>query len=144
MMTSSRKNNEKEEINMIEEISEKLSKITKDVADSTQQQVDVLKMKSRIKKAEAEMENAYKETGKIFFEQTASEITEEYVQYIDAVRRAKVEISECKEKIFQIKGLQFCKECSGKIKGNMSFCPNCGAKITEMEAPADTENRDKQ
>ena len=133
------KDDEKEEIDMIEEISKKLSKITKNVADSTQQQVDVLKMKSSIKRAEAAMENAYKEMGKIFFARTTSEIPEEYAEYVYAVREAKAEISECKEKIVQIRGIEFCKECGCKLKDNMNFCPSCGVRMGELKDSADTE-----
>lgn len=129
---------------MIEEISEKLSKITKDVADSTQQQVDLIKMKSSIKKAEGAMENAYKEIGKLLFERNASEIPGEYAEYVDAVREAKVEIEECKKKIVHMKGIQSCKECGHKVKDNMNFCPSCGAKITELGDSEDTEGVEKQ
>lgn len=129
---------------MIEEISERLNKITKDVADSTQQQVDLMKMKSSIKKAEAATENAYKEIGKLLFKKNASEIPGEFVEYVDAVIEAKLEISECKKKIAHIKGMQFCKECGQKIKDNMNFCSNCGAKIPKLQASSDTENGEKQ
>ena len=125
---------------MFEEISEKLSGITKDVTDSTQQQLDIMKMKSSIKKEEAAMENAYKEIGKIFFKQNVSAISEEYVEYVDAVREAKTKISECKEKIVHMKGMKFCKECDQKIKESMNFCPNCGAKISELQVSEGTDN----
>ena len=125
---------------MIEKISEKLSKITKDVADSTHQQVEVMKMKSSIKKSETAIENAYKEIGKLFLDKAVSEIPEEYTEYMDDVRKAKAEISEWKEKIDHMKGMKFCKECGHKIKDNMNFCPSCGTKITELKASADTEN----
>ena len=117
---------------MFEEISEKLSEITKEVTDSTQQQIDVMKMRSSIKKEEAAIENAYKELGKIFFKQNVSVMPEEYVEYIDAVREAKVKITECKEKIVQMRGMQLCVECNQEIKNSMNFCPNCGAKISEL------------
>lgn len=129
---------------MFEEISEKLSKITKDVTDSTQQQLDVMKMKSYIKKEEAVMENAYRKIGKLYFNQNASAMPGEYVEYVDAVSEAKAKISECKKKIVQMKGMQFCKECDQKIKDSMNFCPNCGAKISELQASADTDIKEKQ
>lgn len=140
MITASIMNHRKEIIDMLEEISRKLIKITKDVVDSTQQQVDVMKMKSSMKKAEAAMENAYKEIGKLFFEKNASEVPGEYAEYVDTVREAMAEMSECKEKIVHINGMQFCKECDQRIKDSMNFCPNCGAKIPELQASADTEN----
>ena len=127
---------------MFEEISEKLSKITKDVASSTQQQLDVMKMKSYIKRKEVAMENAYKEMGKLYYNQNASEMPEECVKYVNAVREAKAKISEYKKKIVQMKGMQFCKECDQKIKENMNFCPNCGAKIAVSQASADIDNKE--
>lgn len=129
---------------MFDEISEKLSKITKDVTDSTQQQLDVMKMKSYIKREEAVMENAYKEIGKLYFNQNVSLMPGEYEEYVNAVREAKAKISESKEKIVQMRGMQFCVECDQKIKNGMHFCPNCGAKISELQIATDTDNKQKQ
>lgn len=129
---------------MIEEINEKLIKITKDVADNTQQQVDLMKMKSSIKKAETAMEIAYLEIGKLFFERNTLEIPEVYAKYVDAVRAAKLEILKCKKKIVHIKGLQFCKRCDHKIKDNMIFCPICGVKLSETGESTVTENGERQ
>lgn len=115
---------------MLEEISEKFSKITKDVTDSMQQQVDLIKMKSNIKKEEAAIENAYKEIGKLFINQNVSAVPEEYVKYIDALREAKDKITQYTDKIVQIRRIQLCVECNQKIKNSMQFCPYCGAKIS--------------
>jgi hypothetical protein len=128
---------------MFEEISEKFLKIIKDIADSTQQQLDVRKMKSYMKKEEATMENAYKEIGKLFYKQKALEMPEEYEEYVNAVSEAKARIFECKGKIDSMKGTLFCKVCDHKTKEGMNFCPNCGAKISELEASADTDNKEK-
>lgn len=129
---------------MMEEFNEKFNKIKKGVADSTQQQVELMKMKSTIRKAEATMDNAYKEIGKLFFEQAISEISGEYMEYINVIRRAKTEILECEKKIAHISGIQYCRECSQKIKDTMKFCPNCGAKVFEMQESANDEDGEKQ
>jgi len=128
---------------MFEKISGKLSKITKNVTDSTQQQLDVMKINLYIKREEAIIESAYKEIGKLYFNQNAPEKQEEYVEYIDTVREAKTKISEWKEKIAHMKGILFCNTCNQKIKGNMYFCPNCGTKISKLQE-ADTDNKEIQ
>ncbi len=123
---------------MLNEFTEKVSKITNKITNKAHDTFDVAKLQSAINKAKQEIEENYKEIGKIYFEKFALEENELFTEQIAKINENNSKIVTLQEQINQLKGAKMCDGCGKELKQDMSFCPYCGNK--QEEAPVEDAN----
>lgn len=114
----------------------KITDTTDKVAQKTKDAVELTKLKSQISTEENRIQAAFLEIGKKFFEQNASEVSEEFVESFNIINEAKAKIEEITNAIMDIKGTYNCPNCGTEVATSAAFCANCGSKL---EAPAKAE-----
>lgn len=124
---------------MLNEITEKVTKITSSITSKAQETIDLAKLQSAIQKANQDSEENYKEIGKIYYENFALEENELFMEQIAKIKENNAKVVSLQEQIHQLKGTKVCDDCGKEVKHNMSFCPYCGNKLEEetVEEPAD-------
>jgi formate dehydrogenase maturation protein FdhE len=123
---------------MLNEFTEKVNKITNKITNKAHDTFDVAKLQSAINKAKQDIEETYKEIGKIYYENFALEENELFTEQISRIKDNNTKIITLQEQINQLKGTKMCDGCGKELKQDMSFCPYCGNK--QEEAPVEEAN----
>jgi len=108
------------------------SKISDTTKDATQKAKDVMemgKLKNQISSEENRIEEAYTAIGKLFFEQNAGEVSEQYVELFNTINDAKAKIAQYNTELCVLKGTYNCPSCGAEVQVNAAFCAGCGAKL---------------
>ena len=116
---------------MLNEFTEKVNKFTNKITNKAHDTIDVAKLQSAINRAKQDIEENYKEIGKVYYENFALEENELFTEQIGIIKENNSKIVSLQEQINQLKGTKVCDECGKELKQDMSFCPYCGNKLEE-------------
>jgi len=107
----------------------KISDTTKDVTQKTKDVMEMSKLKGQISTEEKRIEETYTAIGKLFFEQNAGEVNEQYVEFFNAINDAKAKIAEYNTELCILKGTYNCPSCGAEVQVTAAFCAGCGTKL---------------
>ncbi len=124
---------------MLNEITEKVNKITSTITSKAQETIDLAKLQSAIQKAKQDSEENYKEIGRIYYENFALEENELFADQIAKIKENDAKVASLQEQVHQLKGTKVCDDCGKELKHNMSFCPYCGSKLEEETVEENVE-----
>lgn len=115
------------------EVSDKAGEVVDVVAKKAEETVEVTKIKSRIGTMERSNERDYKDIGKMIYEKykKGEPVGDEFAELCEAISEREASISEAKEEIAHLKGMDVCPQCEAHLEAGMTFCPKCGAKIDD-------------
>jgi rRNA maturation endonuclease Nob1 len=116
---------------MLNEFTEKVNKLTNKISNKAHDTLDVAKLQSAINKAKQDIDENYKELGKIYYENFALEENELFTEQIARIKENNAKVISLQEQIHQLKGTRVCDDCGKELKQDMSFCPYCGNKMKE-------------
>ncbi len=122
-----------------DEVYKKVSTAADYTAKETTKITGIAKMKYNLMREKSNLEEAYKNLGKLYYTQMKEGEVDEHsisVAY-DKIEKSIVEIERIEEAINVIKNNKLCVSCQEKIEKDMMFCPKCGAKQKE-----ETEQKD--
>lgn len=126
---------------MLNEITEKVNKITSTITSKAQETIDLAKLQSAIQKAKQDSEENYKEIGRIYYENFALEENELFAEQIAKIKENDAKVVALQEQVHQLKGTKVCDDCGRELKNNMSFCPYCGNKLEEETVEETVDER---
>ncbi|HHV13189.1 MAG TPA: hypothetical protein GXX75_23220 [Clostridiales bacterium] len=132
---------------MLNDFTEKVNKITREITNKAHDTIDAAKLNSSINRAKQDIEEAYREIGKIYYENFALEENELFEEPVNRIRENELKVVFLQEQIHQLKGIKVCEVCEKELKQDMSFCPYCGNKMKEEpveEAEQDAEEQDAE
>lgn len=112
-----------------------ISDTTKDVTQKTKDVMEMSKLKSQISSEDKRIEEAYTAIGKLFFEQNAGEVSEQYVELFNTINDAKAKIAQYNTELCVLKGTYNCPSCGAEVQVSAAFCAGCGAKLEPPVAP---------
>ena len=102
--------------------------------EKSEQLVDIAKLKLSIVTNENETEKLFKELGKQYFRLDNGEDTKALCDEIIANIKTKLsEKEELQNKINSVKKVKTCPSCKKQAATENTFCPHCGAKLSEEE-----------
>lgn len=107
----------------------------KNVSDSSQKLADKMKLKKQIGQLEGEINNAYLEIGKKFFEATSSP-SEEYAEKFDEINSKSAQIETLKNELNSLEDKFNCPSCNAVLTKGQSFCDKCGINVSAFSNPA--------
>lgn len=121
------------------EVSDKAGEVVDVVAKKAEETVEVTKIKSRIGTMERSNERDYKDIGKMIYEKykKGESVGDEFAELCEAISEREAGISEAKEEIARLKGMDVCPQCEAHLEAGMTFCPKCGAKIDDEVSDAE-------
>lgn len=97
---------------------------TKDIAGTT-------KINIQISEDEKEIENLYKQLGRMYFEKNGKSVSPEYKEIVEQIFHLNDRIDEAKLEIQRIKGITICENCGAELNAGTKFCSKCGTKVPE-------------
>ena len=127
-----------------DDISKKITKATQTVAQKTKDVTGVAKLNISILEEEKKINKAYAEIGKLYVEKFADNADESMAEFIATVKGAEDKISEYKEQIKEIKGVQVCEKCGAEVAANTAFCTACGNAMPVKEIQPEAEQVEVQ
>ena len=116
-----------------------VEKGAKNDSDNSKKMAEKMRIKKDISKAEFDINSAYVEIGKKYFEQNADKPSDEYSEYISSIINQKMKVTELNKKLQALDNRTNCPNCGAAIDEANNFCDKCGAKIVKP-APESEES----
>ncbi len=108
----------------------------KNVSDSSQKLADKMKLKKQIGQLESEINTAYLEIGKKFFEANSVSPSEEYAEKFTEITSKSSQIENLKNELNALEDKFNCPGCNAVLTKGQSFCDKCGINVSAFSNPA--------
>lgn len=114
-------------------IADTAEKITKTSIKKTSETVSVLKLKYAIKDIDSDIDNIYKELGKMVYQEykNGAEFEGEYLEKCEKIDDFSSEIKLLNTKIAELGNKSICPECKKYNDANAKYCSFCGYEFAE-------------
>lgn len=93
-----------------------------------------------IKAEQQKIDTNYKMMGKLYFEKFSEGPSEDFAEYVSAIKSSQVKIDEVNEEIAKIKRRNCCPNCGVRFRMDAFFCSKCGTRVRE-EVPEKEEHK---
>ena len=107
--------------------------VTKAAIKKTSESVNTIKVKYAIKDIENNMNNVYKDLGKMLYNEyeEGAEFEGEYKEKCEKIEGFLSEIDVLRAKIAEISNKQICPNCGKSNEMSAKFCSECGEQMGE-------------
>lgn len=112
-------------------------KLAKGAIDGSKKVAEKVKIKNTISQAESRLNAAYLQIGKKYEELHGAEGEAEFAELLAQAADAKAQITAAKVDLAAVDCATICSGCGGYVQEGQRFCPHCGTKQPEVEAPAE-------
>lgn len=92
-----------------------------------------VRINSLISDEENKMNQIYYQIGKLYVSLHSSDAELEFGGMISDLADCEKKISEYREQLQELKGVQRCEKCGAEIQIGMAFCSSCGAPMPKVE-----------
>ncbi len=120
-----------------DDLGKKLSQTSADVMKKTKDFADTTKLNGMISEEERNIQEAYRQMGKVYFDMYKDAPATEMAEFVAQVIASQEKIVEYNKEIAQIKGVVKCPVCGVDVPQDAAFCGTCGAKMPAKEEPAE-------
>lgn len=118
-----------------EEMGEKITAKSKEVAAKAQGAAKLADLRSQATRLEGKIKSCYQNIGeKVYQNEKDQEHTGLEAEF-DSINAAFAELDSIHKQIAKLKGLRKCKSCGAQVDMLAAFCPKCGGKMEEEETP---------
>lgn len=105
----------------------------KKVAQKAKEVSELAKLNGQLTTEENRKNAAFLAIGKRFFEESAGEVSTEYISDFSVINESNANIEDIKEQIKLIKKIYYCPNCGASMSISASFCSSCGSKVKHSE-----------
>ena len=112
-----------------DDLSRKVSRGTKDLADST-------RLNALIADSKKQIEGLYRSLGSAYYEAHRDDPAAEQPELIAALNRQFESMAQAQDALLQLRGMSKCPNCGAELPQNAQFCSACGARQPLPEQPA--------
>lgn len=112
-----------------DDLSRKVSRGTKNLADST-------RLNALIADSKKQIEGLYRNLGSAYYEVHRDDPAAEQPELIAALNRQFESMAQAQDALRQLRGLSKCPNCGAELPQNALFCSVCGARQPQPEQPA--------
>jgi len=114
-------------------LSNTISNASKDVSKKTKDLTETAKLNSQISKEQSNIEQKYREIGKVFYNKYGTTEDSELKELCENVKNSFEKIEELKNQLNIVKGLTICPRCGKENNIESSFCSSCGDSLKQKE-----------
>lgn len=118
-----------------DDLGKKISQAGQTAVQKTKDFGEITKINSVISDEEKNIERAYRELGKLYFEHHATDPEEAFAPLVKNIRSSAQKIIDCRNQIKDLRGVVCCEKCGAEIPNNVSFCSACGAPAPKIAVP---------
>ena len=117
----------------VDVVAQKAGETVDVISKKAEETVEITKIKSQIGTMERNNERDYKDIGKMIYERyKKGEVVDgDFIELCEAISEREDSISNAKEEIAKLKGLEVCPKCDARLESGVNFCPKCGANLDE-------------
>lgn len=108
----------------------------KEISSKTKELSETVKLNTQISKEKSEVENLYKQLGKMYFENCNQFAVGEFRELCDSIISKNETIEKLENDLRTVKGYKKCLNCGKMIPIGDKFCCGCGK---EVEVPQEKE-----
>ena len=112
-----------------DDLSRKVSRGTKNLADST-------RLNALIADSKKQIEGLYRSLGSAYYEAHRDDPAAEQPELIAELNRLYESMAQAQDALRQLRGLSKCPNCGAELPQNTLFCSSCGARQPQPEQPA--------
>ena len=124
-------------MDFFDKVGEAITSTSKDVVKKAKDLAETTNLNVQISSQEKIINTAYTEIGKVYYEEHKNETDALYIAQFDTIREASEKIAQLKADLTKIKGIKFCATCGAELCGDAAFCSGCGAKVEEETEEAE-------
>ena len=122
----------------IDEVKETITKTGKTAVKKTKDLASIAKVTADIEETKSLLKAVYIEIGKKYCETyDKSTAGEEFTINVATAENLKEQLEALRIERLTLRGKISCPDCGKAVDNVYSFCPYCGAKFPEKEAPAE-------
>lgn len=116
----------------IDGLGKKLSQTGQEAMNKTKGMADTFKLNSQLSDEQNALKDIYASIGELYAKNHAEDAEDEYAAFIARANVINSKITQLKEEIARVKGVETCPNCGKEIKSGTAFCPGCGTKLSEQ------------
>lgn len=110
-----------------DEVGKKIASTSQGAVQKTKILAETVKLNSMISNEERNINNAYLQVGKLYYETYGAEKDQLFSQFITVINDSKSKIVAYLDQIKQYKGIVNCQKCGAEVSSNEVFCNSCGS-----------------
>ena len=110
-------------------IGKQITNVSQNVAQQTKNLANITQLNSAISDKQGQIHQLYLSLGQAYYEAHKNDPAAEEAEKIQQLNNLFYEISQNRDKIVQIRGINTCPNCGGEIPAQAQFCNFCGSKI---------------
>ena len=126
-------------MDFFDKVGEAITSTSKDVVKKAKDLAETTNLNVQISSQEKIINTAYTEIGKVYYEEHKNEADELYIAQFDTIKEASDKIAQLKADLTKIKGVKFCASCGTELREDAAFCSGCGAKVEEETEEVEAE-----
>ena len=119
-------------------VADKAKKAGSDIGNASKTAMEKQKLKSEIRKEDANIEKQYALIGKKYIELFANQYSPEFAEYVQAIETSKENINKLNAQLVALEDFVVCS-CGTKVAKNASYCPSCGSAIAVATTTAEEQ-----
>lgn len=119
-------------------VADKAKKAGSDIGNASKTAMEKQKLKSEIRKEDANIEKQYALIGKKYMELFANQYSPEFAEYVQAIETSKENINKLNAQLVALEDFVVCS-CGTKVAKNASYCPSCGSAIAVATTTAEEQ-----
>lgn len=122
-----------------DDISRKLTAVGQEAISQGSALAGSARTKMRLSDLERQLNGAYAELGRQFFDASQEAPSEEYMKPFARIKDLSAQIESCRADLRREKGVSLCPKCGAEVPLGSSFCSVCGSTIPQpapMQQPA--------
>lgn len=118
-----------------DEMKHKVTQVSQSAAKSAKEFSEVTRLNNEISDAESQINQLYNRIGYEVYCAYSANPLPEVRELIEQVNGLHDKIENCRTQIQVINAASRCPSCGAKIRSDMAFCSNCGARLVQPEPP---------
>lgn len=118
-------------MDFFDDLGKRLTNASQTVVQKSKEKIDITNLSAKIEAEKRNLSNCYSAIGKLYIELHHDDFEPEFKEYFSHVHACEKKISEYRQQIKDIKGIQKCRKCGADIPLESLFCGKCGTSVQE-------------
>lgn len=114
-----------------EDLGKKITETADMLTKKTERVMEIQKLQNQIRNLERANERDLRDLGRMVFVayKTDGDVKEPYHELCENLKQREDNIEDLKNQLEELRGSGKCPVCNAAVQDDMSFCPQCGAKL---------------
>ncbi len=125
---------------LLDNIGKKVTNASQNTVQDTKKMIEIARINSAISQEENKKSNIYCQIGQLYANLHENDYENEFMGLIGNLVDIEQKISNYKEQIQEIKGIQHCENCGAELQRGVAFCSLCGKEMPRIQKQENLED----